>query len=137
MVNGGILYKPKFIKSAENEHGKRVIKESTSALIRMLMRNTVTDGTGGKADVEGYEVGGKTGTAERAEAGSYNKKKTLASFVAAFPMSKPKYLIYIFFDRPNYTFNTGGMVAAPVAGRIIKNIAPLIDVKPLNVKNQI
>jgi cell division protein FtsI (penicillin-binding protein 3) len=54
----------------------------------------------------------------------------MASFVAVFPISKPKYLVYVIFDRPNYIFNTGGMVAAPVAGRIVKNIAPILDVIP-------
>jgi cell division protein FtsI (penicillin-binding protein 3) len=88
------------------------------------------EGTGRNANIEGYEVGGKTGTANRAESGSYNEKSTIASFVAVFPMSKPKYLVYVIFDRPNYSFNTGGMVAAPVAGRIVRDIAPILDVMP-------
>ena len=88
------------------------------------------DGTGKKANIEGYEVGGKTGTANRAESGGYNESQTMASFVAVFPMSSPKYLVYVIFDRPNYSFNTGGMVAAPVAGRVVKNIAPLLGVRP-------
>lgn len=130
MVNGGVLLNPIFIKTDKKQSGQRIIKESTSEIMRFLMKKTTNDGTGKFANVEGYDVGGKTGTANRAESGSYNEKLTMASFVAAFPISKPKYLVYVVFDRPNFTFNTGGMVAAPVAGKIIKNIAPIIGVRP-------
>lgn len=130
VVNGGFLVNPTFVKSNNHKKGVRIVKESTSQRILSMLRDVVINGTGKKADIDGYEVGGKTGTAERAESGSYNKKQTMASFVAVFPISKPKYLIYVFFDRPNSLFNTGGMVAAPVAGRIIKNIAPLLGVRP-------
>jgi len=130
IVNGGILYKPSFLKLSEQPKGERVLKESTSETMRQIMRATTQYGTGKNANVEGYEVGGKTGTAERAESGSYNTSLTTASFIAAFPISKPQYLVYVVFDRPNYIFNTGGMVAAPVAGKVIKNIAPLLGVKP-------
>ena len=130
VVNGGKLIKPSFLKLETGLSGKRIIKKSTSAAVREMMRKVVQEGTGRKAKVEGYDVGGKTGTAERAEFGGYNKRQTMASFVAAFPMSEPKYLVYVILDRPDYTFNTGGMVAAPVAGRIIKNIAPILGVRP-------
>lgn len=129
-INGGTLYNPSFLKLKTPPQGKRIFKESTSKFMRALLAKTVQEGTGRKAKVEGYEVGGKTGTAERAELGGYNKKQTIASFVAAFPISNPKYLIYIVLDRPNYKFNTGGFVAAPVAGQIIKNIAPILGVNP-------
>ncbi|NBV06256.1 MAG: penicillin-binding protein 2 [Proteobacteria bacterium] len=130
IVNGGILYKPSFLKLKDQPKGRRIIKESTSDTMRQMMRKVVLEGTGRNANVEGYEVAGKTGTANRAESGGYNEKSTMASFVAVFPISKPKYLVYVIFDRPNYIFNTGGMVAAPVAGRIVKNIAPILDVIP-------
>lgn len=130
IVNGGKLFQPSFLKLETYPNGKRIIKESTAAAVRKMMRKVVQEGTGRKANVTGYNVGGKTGTAERAEFGGYNKRQTMASFVAAFPMSKPKYLVYVMFDRPDYTFNTGGMVAAPVAGRVIKNIAPMLGVRP-------
>jgi cell division protein FtsI (penicillin-binding protein 3) len=130
VTNGGTLYQPKFLKSLEKPVGEKVIKTSTSEIMRLMMRNVVTEGTGKNANIEGYEVAGKTGTAERAEFGTYNEKQTVSSFVAIFPISQPKYLIYIVFDRSNYMFNTGGMVAAPVAGRVIKNIAPILGVMP-------
>ncbi len=131
MVNGGIIHNPSFIKINKNNlEGERVIKESTSKTMREMLRNVVLQGTGKNADVIGYEVGGKTGTAERAEFGKYNEKKTMASFVAVFPMSKPKYLVFVAFDRPNYSFNTGGMVAAPVAGNVVYGISPILGIKP-------
>lgn len=136
MVNGGILYDPSFLKLENQPKGKRVLKESTSDIMRVLLRKVAVEGTGKYANIEGYEVAGKTGTAERAEFGSYNERQTIASFVATFPISKPRYLVYVLFDRPNYSFNTGGMVAAPVAGRVIKNIAPILGVKP-NTKSHL
>jgi cell division protein FtsI (penicillin-binding protein 3) len=130
MVNGGTFYNPSFLKLEKQPEGKRVIKESTSAIMRLLLRKVATDGTGRFANIEGYEVGGKTGTANKVEGHGYNERQTIASFVAVFPISQPKYLIYIVLDHPNYSFNTGGMVAAPIAGRVVKNIAPILDVMP-------
>ena len=132
-VNGGTLYNPSFLKLDKKPEGKKVLERTTSNRMRYLLRKTVLEGTGRKANIVGYEVGGKTGTAERAELGGYNKKQTIASFVAVFPISKPKYLVYVVFDRPDYKFNTGGFVAAPVAGKVIKNIAPILGVKPKEV----
>ncbi len=136
IVNGGIFHDPTFLKLTEEPHGRRVVTESTSELIRTMLRRVVLEGTGKNANVEGYEVGGKTGTAERAEFGTYNERQNVASFVAVFPISQPKYLVYVVFDRPNYTFNTGGMVAAPVAGRVVKNIAPILGIRPQNITSQ-
>lgn len=138
IVNGGIMHHPSFIKLGEGEiKGERIIKPSTSQTMREMLRNVVINGTGKNADIAGYEVGGKTGTAERAEFGRYSEKKTMASFVGVFPMSKPKYLVFVSFDRPNYSFNTGGMVAAPVVGNIISGIAPILGIKPLNIQKEI
>ena len=132
IVNGGTLYSPSFLKLKDQPSGKRVIKESTSEVMRVMLKKVAQDGTGKNANVIGYDVGGKTGTAERAEYGGYNERQTMASFVAVFPISKPKYLVYVIFDRPNSAFNTGGMVAAPVAGKVVRNIAPLLGVRPIS-----
>lgn len=129
-INGGKLYQPSFLKRKENPKGKKVFQDSTSKIMRQMLRQVATKGTGRNANAEGYLVGGKTGTAEKAQGGSYNKKQTISSFVAVFPMNKPQYLVYVIFDNTDYKFNTGGMVAAPVAGRIIKNIAPIIGLMP-------
>jgi len=130
MVNGGNLLNPTFIKKEKALIKNKVISINTSQKIRDLMRKAVNKGTGGKANIEGYEVAGKTGTAEKAELGSYNEKKTIASFVAIFPASNPRYLVYILFDKPDSQFNTGGMIAAPVTGSIIENIAPILGISP-------
>jgi cell division protein FtsI (penicillin-binding protein 3) len=137
MANGGEMHTPLFLKAEKQPSGTRVIKEETSAIMRTLLRKVAVEGTGKKANIEGYEVGGKTGTANRAEGGGYNESLTMSSFVAVFPISKPKYLVYVVFDRTNYMFNTGGMVAAPVAGRVVKNIAPILGIRPIavDVKN--
>jgi cell division protein FtsI (penicillin-binding protein 3) len=136
MVNGGFLLSPTFIKNQYKLTTEKIISLETVNNIKKMLRNAVENGTGKFANVEGYEVGGKTGTADRAENGSYNERQTLASFVGIFPISQPQYLLYILFDRPNNIFNTAGMVAAPIAGKIIKNIAPILDVKPI-FKNKI
>lgn len=137
IANGGILYNPSFLKLKEQPKGERVIKESTSDIMRVMLRKVAMEGTGRGANIEGYEVGGKTGTAERAEFGGYNERQTIASFVAVFPISKPKYLVYVLFDRSNYIFNTGGMVAAPTAGKIIKNIAPILGIMPKKIESSL
>ncbi len=137
IVNGGTLYNPSFVKLKKQPSGKRIIKESTSEIMRQMMRKVVLEGTGRNSNIEGYEIGGKTGTANRVEGNGYNERSTIASFVAAFPMSKPKYVVYVVFDRPNFTFNTGGMVAAPVAGKIIRDIAPILDVIPSEIKHEV
>lgn len=135
MTNGGTYYKPSFLKLDKQPEGKQLISKETSKIINELLRKVAQEGTGKFANIDGYEVGGKTGTAERAEYGGYNENQNFTSFVSVFPMSKPRYLVYVAFDRPNYMFNTGGMVCAPVAGRIIKNIAPLLNIKPKITQN--
>lgn len=133
IVNGGYLYKPSFLKlTSVPEKPKKLIKDETVNFMKKMLRAVVEEGTGRYANIEGYEVGGKTGTADRAESGGYNEGQTLASFVGVFPISEPKYLVYVVFDRPNYIFNTAGMVAAPATGRVIKNIAPLLSIKVKN-----
>lgn len=126
ILNDGKLINPSFIKTTNNPEFKQVISPSTSKIMRGLMEQTVEIGTGKNTKIKHYKIGGKTGTAEMAEKGKYNKNKTLASFVSSFPINDPKYIIYVGIDRPNYIFNTGGMVAAPVTKNIIINILPII-----------
>jgi len=96
----------------------------------------VTEGTGSKADVIGYRVGGKTGTAEKVIQGHYSKDKSLATFIGAFPMDKPKYAIFVMLDEPvalpeTFGFATAGWNAVPTASKIIERVAPLLGVAPL------
>lgn len=137
LVNGGIFHPVTLLARDANAPlpGERVIKQKTSDQVRQLMRMVVTEGTGKKADVAGYEVGGKTGTAEKAVNGSYKKKAVLSSFVAAFPMDNPRYVVLASIDEPQgtketYGFITAGWTAAPVAGRIIAQVAPLLGLMP-------
>ena len=117
---------------------ERVLKPETSGAINQLMRRNVTSpsGTGRAADVPGYEVGGKTGTAEIPGVGGYQKKAVLASFLAAFPMSKPRYIVLITIQEPQASEATKGQItagvnAAPTAGLVIARVAPLLGVLPV------
>ena len=101
------------------------------------MRRNVADpaGTGKRADVPGYLVGGKTGTAEIPGAGGYRKKAVISSFLAAFPMNEPKYLVFILLFEPKPTAAARGEVlaglnAAPTAGRVVGRIGPLLGIMP-------
>jgi cell division protein FtsI (penicillin-binding protein 3) len=139
IMNGGIFHPATLIKQPEGiiPEGRRVVSEDTSEYMRRLFRMNVLEGTGKRANVEGYMVGGKTGTAEKAQAGGYNRKAMLSSFVAAFPMHEPKYVVYVMLDEPKGTketggFATGGMVAAPVVKEVISNIAPMLGLRPID-----
>lgn len=137
MVNGGTLFQPTLVKfkAGETPKGARAISPETSEKMRVLLRRVVEKGTGGKADVPGYPVGGKTGTAEKAKAGGYAETSLLTSFVAAFPALKPEYIVLIVLDEPKpnkdtFGFATAGWTAAPTAGKVIARIAPLLNVAP-------
>ena len=138
MVNGGYLITPTFIKRTPEEAQKvavRVLKPETSDKMRYIMRLNAEKGTATKAEVPGYLVGGKTGTAEKVVNGRYAKNKLLTSFTAIFPMDKPRYLVLVMLDEPKatsetYGFATSGWNAAPTAGKIVERIAPLLNIAP-------
>ena len=103
--------------------------------MREVMRANVQKGTGRAADIVGYRVGGKTGTARKAKKGGYGKE-LLTSFIGIFPSESPRYLTYILLDEPQKVQATRGQNsassnAAPVTGRIILRIAPLLGVNPI------
>jgi cell division protein FtsI (penicillin-binding protein 3) len=138
LVNGGYLIPPTFEKrSAEEAHAlaKQVIKPETSELMRQLFRANVERGTAKKADVAGFSVGGKTGTAEKVINGRYSKDKSMTDFIAAFPSDDPQYVLLVMLDEPKRVAETGGAAtaganAAPTTGRIITRAAPLLSVTP-------
>lgn len=138
MVNGGYLIPPTFLKRTPEEAQKvatRVLKRETSDKMRYLMRLNAEKGTAGKAEVPGYLVGGKTGTAEKVVNGRYAKNKLLTSFTAIFPMDKPRFLVLVMLDEPKpiaetHGFATSGWNAAPTAGKIVERIAPMLNVAP-------
>ena len=141
MVNGGIHRPPTLLKRIGEVPGTRVMAEETSHAMRALMRMVVRDGTGKKAEVEGYLVGGKTGTAEKAIAGGYKKNALLTTFVGAFPMDSPRYAVLAMLDEPRGTKATHGHAGAgwnatPVVGRIISKIAPTLGVMAILPSNE-
>jgi cell division protein FtsI (penicillin-binding protein 3) len=138
LMNGGILIPPTFLKRTEAEAdkiGTRVIKPETSALMRYLMRLNVEKGTAAKADVPGYYIGGKTGTADKVVFGRYSKTKVLTDFMAVLPADQPRYLVLIMLDEPQalpetHGFKTSGWNAVPTGGAVVARIAPLLGVEP-------
>lgn len=142
VVNKGIMQKPTLLKTEPSKvnPGFRIISAETSDIMCKLMYMVVAQGTGRKAQVKGYEVGGKTGTANTMEGRSYKKGSNMTSFVGAFPMRNPKYMVLVMVDRPQavkgtYGFNAAGWNAAPMAGKIIGRIAPLLHVVPSSDAN--
>ena len=137
LVNGGIRYQPTILNVAEHGAiaGERAISAATSKKVRGLMELVVREGTGKNAQVEGYRIGGKTGSAEKEVDGRYKRNALISSFVGAFPMEDPRYVVLAVLDEPHgtkRTFNyaTGGWVAAPVIKRVVSRMAPLMGVAP-------
>jgi cell division protein FtsI (penicillin-binding protein 3) len=138
LVNGGILIPPTFLKRTEAEAqalGKRVVKPETSTMMRYLMRLNVEKGTASKADVPGYYIGGKTGTADKVVFGRYSNTKVLTDFMAVMPADQPRYLLLIMLDEPHPTpeshgFKTSGWNAVPTGGAVVARIAPLLGIQP-------
>jgi cell division protein FtsI (penicillin-binding protein 3) len=142
IINGGILNKPTIIKDGNHTMPQqKVISSKTSDQMRKLLHLVVKKGTGKKSDVDGYVVGGKTGSANKKEGKGYAKKgKHRALYAGAFPMNDPKYVILIMLDEPKGTketfgFSTGGWVSAPIAKEVIKRAAPLLGVLPIDEKS--
>ncbi|MGC6471967.1 MAG: peptidoglycan D,D-transpeptidase FtsI family protein [Parvibaculales bacterium] len=134
MVNGGIYHEPRLTHDRPVA-GRRVISPETSAQLRDMMRAVVTQGTASKADVAGYPVLGKTGTAEKIIAGGYAKDKNIASFLGAFPADDPAYAFIVMLDEPKKVpglapLNTAGWNAVPVSARMVERIAPLLGLMP-------
>ncbi len=134
LINGGIYYYPTLVKNSNVPAPRRVISESTSQKMVPLLRDVVIKGSAKKANIEGYQVIGKTGTANKlGEKGKYVEKKVMTSFLAAFPASSPKYSIIVVLDEPKgdttHGFVTSGWNAAPTGGNIIKAIAPQLNVQ--------
>ena len=144
IANGGLQVTPRFLKPEGEEEGVttttalRLYDEKNSQIMRNLMRLVVTDGTAKKADVPGYEVGGKTGTAEKPGAKGYDRKRLISSFMGAFPMSAPKYAIFVAIDEPkgtkeSYGYATAGWTAAPTVARVVERMVSILGIPPVGV----
>ena len=137
MVNGGLFRQPTLLKrQGEPDPGSRVIAEETSETVRMLTHLVARFGSGRKAQVDGYLIGGKTGTAEQPGASRrYDRRKLISSFVAAFPINDPQYVVLLSVDEPKGTeetfgYATAGWTAAPAVGNIIARLGPMQGILP-------
>nr|WP_240953420.1 penicillin-binding protein 2 [Sneathiella chinensis] len=143
MVNGGVYVNPTILKkTGETEvEGKRVISTKTSGVVRRLMRLVVDKGTGRKAAAEGYLVGGKTGTAEKAVNGRYKRNALITSFVSAFPMDNPRYVVFAMLDEPKgnastHGFRSAGWTTAPIVSRLVSRIGPILGIAPKDEQSE-
>lgn len=132
-LNDGLYVTPTILQrsAAHPEQTRRVFSSQVSDDLRHMMRKVVTEGTGGKANIPGFGVMGKTGTAEKPSNGGYDRKSLVTSFVAAFPHSDPRYVMIVSLDEPKpvegtYGYATAGWNAAPTAGKIIERIGPML-----------
>ena len=134
VVNGGIAIQPTLIKKNDKQGMRsevRVLSERTSEKMRKLLRLVVAQGTGRKANLEGIAIGGKTGTAEKSIGGRYRRNKLISSFVGAFPIEDPRYVVMVMVDEPNgnkssYGYATAGWVAAPAVKRIVQSMVSIL-----------
>jgi len=138
LVNGGALRPATLIAREADEvfEGSPVVSPATSDSIRQLMRLVVESGTGRKAEVPGYLIGGKTGTADKLQGRHYSSNAIVSSFIGAFPMNDPRYAVFVMVDEPkpnefSHGYATGGWVAAPAVGRIVQRMAPLLGIEPV------
>ena len=154
IVNGGYDVKPSLIKKEISTVKKRVLNKNVSKNILPILRKVVTDkeGTASLANIDGYEIGGKTGTAQKSIAGGYSKKK-INTFISVFPTSKPKYVLAVLLDEPSTSkdyiyhyrdgsnikykgtpFNTAGWTSVEVVGQIVEKIGPILATNYSEVK---
>jgi cell division protein FtsI (penicillin-binding protein 3) len=142
LVNGGMKVTPTLLARSDDARERpRLVSASTSARLREIMRLNVTNtqGTGRQAEADGYRVGGKTGTAEMPGQGGYREKSVISSFMGAFPMDAPKYVVLLLLFEPQTGEGRGdritaGLNAAPATARIVERIAPLLGVLPRHVE---
>jgi cell division protein FtsI (penicillin-binding protein 3) len=135
--NGGHYLHPTFLARdpASPPPSRQIISAETSRTMVDLMRDVVVDGTGKRADAEGYGVGGKTGTAEKAGPHGYDANRRVSSFAGIFPSREPRYAVLVLLDEPKGSPETGGvatagLTAAPVVSAIVSRAAPLLGVAP-------
>jgi cell division protein FtsI (penicillin-binding protein 3) len=136
IVNGGTRVSATLLRQEAPVIGERLISPAVSARAVDMLRQTVSRGTASFADVEGYEIGGKTGTADKPRAsGGYYDDKVIATFAAVFPASDPQYVLVVTLDEPVETSGpeprrTAGWTAVPVAAELIRRTAPLLGLRP-------
>ena len=147
-INGGNLYKPYVVKRILEPVTNNVIKENTPTLVRKVidsdtskevrraLESVVANGTGRNAYIEGYSVGGKTGTAQKVNNGTYMIGNYIVSFIGFTPVSNPEVVVYVAIDYPKGIVQYGGTVAAPVAKNVLNDCINILNIKKDNVKEK-
>ncbi|MDF9303323.1 penicillin-binding protein 2 [Tritonibacter mobilis] len=136
IANGGRLVKPTILKQTGPRLGERVLSKEVAEASLEMLRRVVSSGSASMAEVEGYSVGGKTGTADKPKPrGGYYEDKVIATFAAVFPTDAPKYVLIVTLDEPEIIAygedrRTAGWTAAPVAAEMIARLAPLLGLRP-------
>jgi cell division protein FtsI (penicillin-binding protein 3) len=133
-ANGGMYVTPSFVEPVEEVKARRVMSEGTAEAVLGMMRYTVTHGGGRNADANGYEVAGKTGTAEKPTANGYDPDRNITSFAAVFPASRPQFVVLVVLDEAQPRTGeqrTAAYTSATIAGKVIARAAPLLDVRPV------
>ena len=135
-ANGGNYVAPRFTEAVDpaGAEPRRVMSKRTADAVLAMMRTTVTQGSGKLADANGYEVAGKTGTAEKPTPNGYDPERNITSFAAVFPASRPQFVVLIVLDEAQPRTGeqrTAAFTAASIAGRVIARAAPLLDVQPV------
>ena len=140
-VNGGKLYTPYVVKKIFNPQNgdviketeptvkRQVIREETSAQVRAALESVVANGSGRQAFREGLRIGGKTGTAQKVENGRYIEGNYIVSFIGFAPADNPQIVVYVAVDNPKKATQFGGVVAAPIVGQIIEDVAPFVGIE--------
>ncbi len=140
-INGGKLYKPYIVKNIlepetntsivtnKKQLIRNVISEKTSKKVASALESVVANGSGRNAYIEGYSVGGKTGTAQKVKDGAYMQGNYILSFIGFLPSDDPKAVVYVAIDNPKGVVQYGGTVAAPIAKAIMEDIIPALDIK--------
>lgn len=140
-INGGNLYTPYLLKSISNPETyevlksiepvlkRKVISEESSKLVRLALESVVAQGTGRNAYINGYSVGGKTGTAQKVANGAYMDGNYILSFIGFMPADDPEVIVYVAIDNPKGVVQYGGTVAAPIAKTILEGITDVLDIK--------
>ncbi|MDR3179590.1 MAG: penicillin-binding protein 2 [Holosporaceae bacterium] len=139
LLNDGLLAPPTLLKKERALSEKAIISPKVSCQLRALLRINVTEGKNKFADVPGYCVGGKSGTAEKLQKGHYVKNANYCGFIGAFPMTNPLYAVYVLLDEPKASAKTSGYAtagwnAAPTAAKIIRRIGPILGVMAISAE---
>jgi cell division protein FtsI (penicillin-binding protein 3) len=140
LVNGGYRVAPTLVKQDSPQLGPRIISERTSRQKKLMLHQTVEEGTASFARIAGYPVGGKTGSADKPNptGGGYKKDAVLATFASVFPAHEPRYVLVVTLDEPVDTTGpeprrTAGWTAVPVSAEITRRVAPLLGLRPVSL----